>query len=120
MSHAAHLETLPEDLWLTINQGIVSYRNTLVGRSSEIADVATAGIDPEDFELRDATRTIGNALQPTGKIARLSEGEIRLIRILLDITGPHARQSAGLPLSKQPESLTPEWDSVVEEVATAV
>ena len=120
LSNAADLENLPEDLWLTINQGIVSYRATLVERKSEIADVGKSGFDADDVELRDAALTIGNTLQPAGKISRLSDGEIRLIRMVLDQTRGHALEPGKSSLSKQPESLTPEWDSVVEEVAASV
>ncbi len=120
LSDAATDETLPEDLWITINQGIVSYRNTLVQRKSEIVDVPVDRIDPSDSELQDATRTIGKTLQPAGKIARLSDGEIRLIRMALNQNEKEFYIPGKPSISKQTKSLTPEWDSVVEEVTASV
>lgn len=108
----------PNQLWSTINAGVNDFRNVISEQKQVILDSIAAGIDMNDQELVNGAKLLRSILLTDGKVGRLTDGELRLIKKAF--SGPVSpRQDAGTPLGRRKtDSSTPEWDATVEEIGS--
>ncbi len=90
LTAADNIETLPEELWKTVNQGLISYRETLRTRKADVINVLRSLTSSEpDESTRQAIADLSDYVSTNKEFRRLSDTELRLVgRAFKEMSAP--------------------------------
>jgi hypothetical protein len=88
LGKARVIESLPGEIWKTVNQGLASYRETLRGRRAELLEAVSGGDRHGSEDEADAATGIADYLAENSEIRRLSASELQTIRRVFSRAAP--------------------------------
>lgn len=110
--------SLPNKLWTAINACVSDFRDQISARKQVILDSISAGIDMNDPQLVDGAKRLRSVLLADGKVGKLTEGELYLIKIAFSGSPKSDHDAVDTRGRRRTDSSTPEWDATVEEIGS--